>query len=365
MTATVIVLGASTAARRTGPAAWAVAGTSWWIWAALAAALVVVTVCRRRVRNWLTWTAVTVVTLTAVAMLGHGLGWDRWLQRPDATPQHEAAEQRAAATEQNLRRVAAERDRAEQRRAAAEQDVRRLGAELEAIRAEARRIAEMHEASQAAAEAAARAAGAEAAAVHTEPTAADRFPAAGRTHPEVQQQARAVIENVVAFHEQRWPWMQEAHASADFVFYDSTADLPCNSDRAIGCVATGLPRPAIALALDVVRWDSLDEIVVHELAHIWTQTTDAGRDMAAAFAVHYVGCRAHGLDSERLADELLADAVVMLVLEVGYMAPTRGLDPYGYYDTGFKGCLVDQQPSEELWGLLLVHLSDPVWGSGD
>ena len=198
----------------------------------------------------------------------------------------------------------------------------------------------------------------------------------GLSHPDVQAQARAAVESVVAAHEQQWPWLRTAYEAAPWLFWDHAAALPCGR-KADGCIRWWTDRPSgpktgivIATHLDAVKDDRLDELVVHELAHEWEHTTNEGADMAAAFAVHYVGCYAEQFDAEALASELLADAVVMLVLQVGYlegswpppedpvelfdwsMQQHREPKPYGHYNLDFEGCLVDKRPTEELWGLL-------------
>ena len=322
-------------------------------------------------RVWLVVVAVLVGSLTFSLALVGGLAYSSdgfdWLStatvtelyRPDAsapTPeQKDVARQQTA--EQDLSWAVGE---LEQARA----EARDLAEQVEHYKAEADRWLRQYEAALdmvleyeiAAEEEALR----EEHAARTETGLPLDLPVEGLTHPEVQEQARAVIEDVVSAHEQDWPWLREAHDSADFVFYDSAAYLPCGSERAAACVlsAAGSARPVAVIGLDAVRSPHFDELVVHELAHVWANLTNEGLDMAAAFAVHYVGCRAGGLEGERLASELLADAVVMTVLQVGYMAGSwPPPEPYGYNEASFEGCLVDKRPSEELWGLLRIHLT--------
>jgi len=203
------------------------------------------------------------------------------------------------------------------------------------------------------------------------------------SRPGVQKQARARVENGVGSHGEEWPWLRSGYGAARGGFYDVQGDLPCGCDSAGACVKywtfrEGGPKRDLLVAthLDAVRSERFADLVVHELAHVWEHTTTEGADMAAAFSLHYVGCYVPGrFDTGALPGELLADAVTMTVLQVGYLAqPTaqelldREMqawlygtddhdDAYGYYRLDFEGCLVDNEPTEELWSLLHIYLS--------
>lgn len=122
--------------------------------------------------------------------------------------------------------------------------------------------------------------------------------------------------------------MRAAYDAAPWLFYDLQGDLPCGSDSAVACVRYQTPLEGglkryllVSTHLDAVRSARFVDLVVHELAHVWEHTTTEGANMAAAFSVHYVGCYVPGrLDTEALPSELLADAVTMTVLQVGYLA---------------------------------------------
>ena len=181
----------------------------------------------------------------------------------------------------------------------------------------------------------------------------------GLSHPKVQADARALLEDVVAAHGQQWPWLRAAWGSSEVVFYDS--ELP--QCAGVACVLTGWLSPMMLFTLDVVDTDVVDaglrvEVLTHELAHVWADT--AGGPARAAtdlFTRHYAGCYTSDLSSERFVNELLADAVVVVTL---------GLDGrgYGYYGLDFEGCLVEGPPPEALTEALRASLSEVGLNSG-
>ena len=184
------------------------------------------------------------------------------------------------------------------------------------------------------------------------------LPGEGLSHPKVQADARAVLEDVVVAHEQEWPWLREAWESSEVVFYDSELPEMCSG---VACALDGLldvPTPMMLFTLDVVGADRHGEVLVHELAHVWAHSGGApAREVRDLFASHYAGCYTSGLSSERFVNELLADAAAVMTL---------GLDghEYGYYGLDFDGCLVEGPPPEALSEALRTRLSGLELSSG-
>ena len=254
--------------------------------------------------------------------------------------------------------------------------------EAEAVQVEtpaenvARRVAEMAEAEQAAAEQAAaeqaaaeQAAAEQAAAVQAAQERAAAVQAAQEwapqqaqqpvttttLHPQVQAQGLERVVAIIERHSDAWPWVVAALEVAQLSFFE---DLPSVCDSAIGCYnhATG----DIWLSLDALRerdtmsfsffLDDHDpsDIVLHELAHAYTRSFSQGSDLLDLFGQHYAGCSGHGLDTDRLVAELLADTMAMAATRAGSSLP----NDYGYFrHGGFSGCLVESsQPDMALFG---------------
>ena len=182
----------------------------------------------------------------------------------------------------------------------------------------------------------------------------------GLSHPKVQNDVRAILEDVVATHEEQWPWLRTAWQASGVVFYDSQLPEMCPSSACtLSHGGTGLgPPPQMLFTLDLVNMGHHDEALVHELAHVWSSTAGPpAQEALDVFAGHYAGCHSGDLSSERFVSELLADAVVVMTL---------GLDGrgYGYYGLDFAGCLVEGPPPEALNAVLRARLAGLVSSSG-
>ena len=162
-------------------------------------------------------------------------------------------------------------------------------------------------------------------------------------HPKVQAEGEALVAAVVERYEDSWPWVRAAWDIADLRFYDPKLPDPCADS--IACV---LNNKEVWFTLDALRlepdfWSnaSYEDVVLHELGHIWDDWLGNQQWplIQAQFYEHYAGCHSSGRSNEQLRVELLVDALVIA---------TKGIDGnrsrggYGYYDTdGFAGCLVD------------------------
>ena len=189
-----------------------------------------------------------------------------------------------------------------------------------------------------------------------------------RVHHTVHEEGVAMLEAVVARYESDWPWVRAAWKATDVRFYDPR--LPGVSAPAAAVTATPDTRAQLWFTLDVLKPSEgpfseprqLENTLLHELGHVWNDGL-AGGDwplVQAQFYEHYAGCRGSGLSSERLREELLADAMVMITRDIahrgsgwhngnfvawaGYYDPEGHSygDAFGYYDAnGFTGCLID------------------------
>ena len=164
-------------------------------------------------------------------------------------------------------------------------------------------------------------------------------PATTRTtvHPQVQEEGIAFVEGVVGQYEAAWPWVRDAWARSDVQFFDRRLPEPCSG--AVACVR----GRELLLTLRAVQEE---EAVLHELGHVWNNTTsgDSWRAIQQGFADHYAGCySSRARTPERLQEELLVDA---MVIASGATIGDFNLGGYGYYEDspwsdGFGGCLVD------------------------
>ena len=178
------------------------------------------------------------------------------------------------------------------------------------------------------------------------------MPVEGLSHPKVQDDARAVLEDVVATHEQQWPWLRSTWESSTVVFYDSKVPEMCSG--AAACVLSVGFGSMMVFTLDLLAEDWYDEALVHELAHVWTTIPGSpAQEALDAFSGHYAGCRTLGLSSEQFVQELLADAVAVMTLGLN----GRG---HGYYGLDFDGCLVEGPPPKALNETLRARLAMPV-----
>ena len=177
-----------------------------------------------------------------------------------------------------------------------------------------------------------------------------------------------MLEAVVARYESDWPWVRAAWKATDVRFYDPR--LPGVSAPAAAVTATPDTRAQLWFTLDVLKPSEgpfseprqLENTLLHELGHVWNDGL-AGGDwplVQAQFYEHYAGCRGSGLSGERLREELLGDAMVMITRDIAHRGPgwhngnflgwagyydpegNRYGDAFGYYNAdGFTGCLVD------------------------
>ena len=180
-------------------------------------------------------------------------------------------------------------------------------------------------------------------------------------HPQVQAQGLERVVAIIERHSDAWPWVVPAIDVAQLSFFE---DLPAVCDSAIGCYnhTTG----DIWLSLDALRErDPLSfsfvfddrgpsDIVLHELAHAYTRSFPQGSDLLDLFGQHYAGCSGSGLDTDRLAAELLADTMAMAAARAGSSLP----NDYGHFRPGgFSGCLVESsRPDAALLGAIYTTL---------
>ena len=166
--------------------------------------------------------------------------------------------------------------------------------------------------------------------------------------PAVRDQAMQMILGIVQRHSESWPWIVSALDRGDVMFFEALPE-PCEGAPACAVVVGGLTEKAW-FTLDVLRLEGdffnplgASGIVLHELAHLYEgQAKDELRDR---FAEHYVGCRVRGEEGTELAEELLADAMALAVLQPD--AFDRG--GFGRYGGPFRGCLRDDdEPAPEL-----------------
>ena len=99
----------------------------------------------------------------------------------------------------------------------------------------------------------------------------------------------------------------------------------------------------LRLAPDFFNPIGADGIVLHEIAHLYEGATkDALRDR---FAEYYVGCSVRGEQGAELAEELMANAMALAVLQ------PDAFERHGFGRHGgpFRGCLRDEEePPPEL-----------------
>ena len=176
--------------------------------------------------------------------------------------------------------------------------------------------------------------------------------------PAVRDQAMQMILAMVERHTDSWPWIVSALDRGDLMFFETLPE-PCDGSAA--CVLRrGGAVETVWFTLDVMRLEpdyfnplGPDGIVLHELAHLYEATVkDALRDR---FAEYYVGCSVRGEHGEELAEELLADAMALAVLQPGAFE-RHG---FGRYAGPFRGCLRDaEEPPTELMEAIHAALFD-------
>ena len=176
-------------------------------------------------------------------------------------------------------------------------------------------------------------------------------------HPQVQAQGMEIVQSIINEHADSWTWLKPARDAAKFSFFE---DLPESCASALGCYnhRTGEAWLSLdALRIEHEKWSpyegpSSSDIVLHELAHAFIRSTEQGSQLLDQFAAHYAGCRSDrdGLDTDRLAGELLADTMAIAAqratenpsrIRIFNGRPLSEID-YGYFrDGGFDGCLAD------------------------
>ena len=166
--------------------------------------------------------------------------------------------------------------------------------------------------------------------------------------PAVRDQAMQMILGIAERHTESWPWIVSALDRGDVMFFEALPE-PCEGGPACVLRRGGFVEK-VWFTLDVLRLEGdffnplgASGIVLHELAHLYQgQAKDELRD---SFAEHYVGCRVRGEEGTELAEELLADAMALAVLQPD--AFERG--GFGRYGGPFRGCLRDDdEPAPEL-----------------
>ena len=206
-------------------------------------------------------------------------------------------------------------------------------------------------------------AGAEAAAVEMA-SAVDRLGgqeqawAEQQVDPAVRDQAMQLVLGIVERHTDSWPWIVSALDRGDLMFFEKLPE-PCEGSAACVLRRGGIVE-MVWFTLDVLRLErdffnrvGAEGIVLHELAHLYdSPTKDSLRDR---FAQHYVGCRVRGEESDELAEELLADAIAVAVLQLDALERSG----FGRYAGPFRGCLRDDdEPPPELIEAIYAALFD-------
>ena len=176
--------------------------------------------------------------------------------------------------------------------------------------------------------------------------------------PAVRDQAMQLILGMVERHTDSWPWIVSALNRGDLMFFETLPE-PCESNAA--CVLrSGGAVEKVWFTLDVLRLEpdffnpiGADGIVLHEIAHLYEGATkDALRDR---FAEYYVGCSVRGEQGAELAEELMADAMALAVLQPDAFE-RHG---FGRYGGPFRGCLRDEEePPPELMEAIYGALFD-------
>ena len=176
--------------------------------------------------------------------------------------------------------------------------------------------------------------------------------------PAVQDQAMQVVLGIVERHTDSWPWIVSALDRGDLMFFERLPE-PCEGSAA--CVLRrGGAVEKVWFTLDVLRLKpdffnrvGAEGIVLHELAHLYdSPAKDSLRDR---FAEHYVGCRVRGEEGDELAEELLADAIAVAVLQLDSLERSG----FGRYADPFRGCLRDDdEPPPELIEAIYAALFD-------
>ena len=176
--------------------------------------------------------------------------------------------------------------------------------------------------------------------------------------PAVQDQAMQLVLGIVGSHTDSWPWIVSALGRGDLMFFESLPE-PCQGSAA--CVLRrGGAVEKVWFTLDALRLESdffnrvgAEGIVLHELAHLYdSPAKDSLRDR---FAEHYVGCRVRGEEGHELAEELLADAIAVAVLQLDAFERSG----FGRYAGPFQGCLRDNdEPPPELIEAIYAALFD-------
>jgi len=183
-------------------------------------------------------------------------------------------------------------------------------------------------------------------------------------HPQVQAQGMEIVQSIINEHTDSWTWLKPARDAARFSFFE---DLPESCASALGCYnhRTGEAWLSLdALRIEHEKWNPYEgpssvDIVLHELAHAYIRSTGQGSRLLNQFAAHYAGCRSDrgGLDTDRLAEELLADAMAIAAqratenpsrIRIFNGRPLSEID-YGYFrDGGFDGCLADSSGPDQM-----------------
>ena len=151
---------------------------------------------------------------------------------------------------------------------------------------------------------------------------------------------------VVQRYEDSWPWVRAASDVADLRFFDPKLPEPCEDSLAcaLGNKEVWFTLDALRLEPDIWSSASYDDVVLHELGHVWDDWLGDRRWplVQAQFYEHYAGCHSRGRSNEQLRVELLVDALVIATKGIDGNGSPYSRGGYGYYDTdGFGGCLVD------------------------
>ncbi len=176
--------------------------------------------------------------------------------------------------------------------------------------------------------------------------------------PAVQDQAMQMVLGIVERHTDSWPWIVSALDRGDLMFFEKLPE-PCEGSAACVLRRSGAVEK-VWFTLDVLRLEpdffnrvGAEGIVLHELAHLYD--SPAKDSLRGMFAEHYVGCRVRGEEGKELAEELLADAIAVAMLQLD--ALERG--GFGRYAGPFQGCLRDDdEPPPELIEAIYAALFD-------
>ena len=165
-------------------------------------------------------------------------------------------------------------------------------------------------------------------------------------HPKVQAEGEALVAAVVERYEDSWPWVRAAWDIADLRFFDPKLPEPCKDSLAcaLGNKEVWFTLDALRLEPDIWSSASYEDVVLHELGHIWDNWLGDQQwpSIQAQFYEHYAGCHRRGRSNEQLRVELLVDALVIATKGTDGNGYPNSQGGYGYYDAeGFGGCLVD------------------------